>query len=52
MEQDYLGKCNELLERLNQAEVRLLENVAKLSEREEVSDGSGKEKIGHLMEKI
>ena len=52
MESDYLEKCHELLQRLNQAEMRLSENVSRLAERSEINEGQEKERVSDLMKNI
>ena len=46
IQEDYLGKCHELIERLNEAEIRLSENVAFLKEKLEAN---GEERGASLM---
>ena len=45
VQEDYLGKCHELMERLNQAEIRLSENVQKLVHREEINGEEERERV-------
>ena len=52
VEEDYLGKCHELLDKLNWAETRLLENVVRLAEKEEIGEVEERERVEDLMKKI